>query len=711
MRRERILATFARRAAGGRARRAVPVRAREVRARARAAARGRARAPARCTACSLRDILVSRRDDQRAHDERACALANAHLDAVLVHCDPRFARLEETFAPRPRARACRSTTRASSSRDGRRRAPRAGDARGRLGRRRARRRAAAARGGRGQRLRPRPSPMRLIAGPFLPARRLERAATPRRGRRARAACAPCPTSAPSCARPRRRSASAATTPRSRSSARGVPALVVPYATAEEDEQTPARAAARARSAPCACSTRAARRRRRSRARSRRCSTFSRAPRARPRRRARAPRELLAELAGRRMEAAAHEPRRPHAAPVRRTPVAGARRRRRARPSCSTAADLAKPWPLALVVDHLLADRDGAVRRSTPATAGCSPASPRSCSRSRSSRRVAQYASDLWLQSAGERITHELRVARLRPPAAALARLPPAAPEGRPRHPRDRRRQRDGRPVRAVARRDRPGRAARVGMLVVLLVHRPGARRWSRSPPRRCWRSSATSTAGASARRRAAARAGGRDRLDRQRGAVGDGGRQGVRLGGLRARARARAQRASGWPRASRSRGCRRASTGSSASLQRGRHRARARGRRRSASRRGDQPGRADRLRQLHAQGPQPAAQHRPRGDQGRGRDGARRADRRAAGRRRGARRATRRLPRRPRAAGDVALEDVSFAYGAERPGAARRLAARRGRRARGADRARRAPASRRSARSSPASTTRPRGAC
>ena len=49
------------------------------------------------TACSLRDILVSRRPDQRAHDERACALANAHLDAVLVHCDPGFARLEETF--------------------------------------------------------------------------------------------------------------------------------------------------------------------------------------------------------------------------------------------------------------------------------------------------------------------------------------------------------------------------------------------------------------------------------------------------------------------------------------------------------------------------------------------------------------------------------------------------------------------------------------
>ena len=51
------------------------------------------------TACSLRDILVTGREDQAGHDERACRLANAHLDAVLVHSDPRFARLEETFGP------------------------------------------------------------------------------------------------------------------------------------------------------------------------------------------------------------------------------------------------------------------------------------------------------------------------------------------------------------------------------------------------------------------------------------------------------------------------------------------------------------------------------------------------------------------------------------------------------------------------------------
>jgi predicted glycosyltransferase len=50
-------------------------------------------------ACSLRDILVSRRADQQAHDDRAQALADAYLDTVLVHSDPAFARLEETFAP------------------------------------------------------------------------------------------------------------------------------------------------------------------------------------------------------------------------------------------------------------------------------------------------------------------------------------------------------------------------------------------------------------------------------------------------------------------------------------------------------------------------------------------------------------------------------------------------------------------------------------
>ena len=64
-----------------------------------------ARAHGAFTACSLRDILVSART--REHDDRAAKLANEHLDAVLVHCDPRFARLEETFKPQPAAQRAR----------------------------------------------------------------------------------------------------------------------------------------------------------------------------------------------------------------------------------------------------------------------------------------------------------------------------------------------------------------------------------------------------------------------------------------------------------------------------------------------------------------------------------------------------------------------------------------------------------------------------
>jgi predicted glycosyltransferase len=47
---------------------------------------------------SVRDILV-RRDDGGGHDEWAVARANEHLDAVLVHGDPVFARFEESFRP------------------------------------------------------------------------------------------------------------------------------------------------------------------------------------------------------------------------------------------------------------------------------------------------------------------------------------------------------------------------------------------------------------------------------------------------------------------------------------------------------------------------------------------------------------------------------------------------------------------------------------
>lgn len=49
--------------------------------------------------CSLRDILVSGRQDQDRHDERAVRKANAYFDGILVHSDPTFARLEESFRP------------------------------------------------------------------------------------------------------------------------------------------------------------------------------------------------------------------------------------------------------------------------------------------------------------------------------------------------------------------------------------------------------------------------------------------------------------------------------------------------------------------------------------------------------------------------------------------------------------------------------------
>jgi predicted glycosyltransferase len=46
--------------------------------------------------CSLRDILVER---NQHHDELACHRANRYFDAVLVHSDAQFARLEESFHP------------------------------------------------------------------------------------------------------------------------------------------------------------------------------------------------------------------------------------------------------------------------------------------------------------------------------------------------------------------------------------------------------------------------------------------------------------------------------------------------------------------------------------------------------------------------------------------------------------------------------------
>jgi predicted glycosyltransferase len=47
--------------------------------------------------CSLRDILVQKRDQGR-HEERVCKIVNRYFDLVLVHGDPSFQKLDETFS-------------------------------------------------------------------------------------------------------------------------------------------------------------------------------------------------------------------------------------------------------------------------------------------------------------------------------------------------------------------------------------------------------------------------------------------------------------------------------------------------------------------------------------------------------------------------------------------------------------------------------------
>ncbi len=49
--------------------------------------------------CSLRDIMVNARKDQLRHDNRARWLIDRYFDGILVHSDPKFASLEESFKP------------------------------------------------------------------------------------------------------------------------------------------------------------------------------------------------------------------------------------------------------------------------------------------------------------------------------------------------------------------------------------------------------------------------------------------------------------------------------------------------------------------------------------------------------------------------------------------------------------------------------------
>jgi predicted glycosyltransferase len=63
-----------------------------------------AAAPKTTVVCSLRDILVSKRQ-QAQFEEEACALMNRYFDLLLVHSDPTFQRLDETF-PRVNELTC-----------------------------------------------------------------------------------------------------------------------------------------------------------------------------------------------------------------------------------------------------------------------------------------------------------------------------------------------------------------------------------------------------------------------------------------------------------------------------------------------------------------------------------------------------------------------------------------------------------------------------
>ena len=56
-------------------------------------------------ACSLRDILVNNKRNQAQHNERAITLINRYFDLLLIHADPRFQTLDETF-PRVRELRC-----------------------------------------------------------------------------------------------------------------------------------------------------------------------------------------------------------------------------------------------------------------------------------------------------------------------------------------------------------------------------------------------------------------------------------------------------------------------------------------------------------------------------------------------------------------------------------------------------------------------------
>ena len=57
------------------------------------------RGPRPVVATSVRDLLMDRGAEQQRHDDRVRAVVDEYFDFVLVHTDPRFATLDDTFHP------------------------------------------------------------------------------------------------------------------------------------------------------------------------------------------------------------------------------------------------------------------------------------------------------------------------------------------------------------------------------------------------------------------------------------------------------------------------------------------------------------------------------------------------------------------------------------------------------------------------------------
>ena len=326
------------------------------------------------------------------------------------------------------------------------------------------------------------------------------------------------------------------------------------------------------------------------------------------------------------------------------------------------AELAKPWPIALIVDHLIANREAPFDVDAGATCSAIGALILAIAVAES---AAQYFTDLWLQSSGEKIAHQLRVAIY----DHLQRLSLAYHQRTPKGDLLTRVTEDVNDMGELFS-DTLGEMLQsallsLGMTIVLLWIDPVLALLSLiTAPLLVLVSFVF-------RRRV------RDRARKQRRHEGDLASIanealsamtvvkafGAEEHGVRARA-LRAAR-SGWAWASRSRGCRPASTAPSASCARSPRRsspssASCAWPRATMTRR-----RPDHLRQLHPQGVEPDAQLRPRGGQAHRRAGARRPDRRGARPRTTSSR-TAHLPRPARPRRDRARARL-FAYAGERP--------------------------------------------